>query len=278
MKGLARRHGSRVAIVLLAIAIAWVTGVRTGRVKAFTTGAFSGEGRIQVSVRPAYDDELIDADVAMTYTTFGSRHGEGLVIETSFLLPETDREVSLVLDLDRSNARRTWDSSAPNGRVELTLDGDGDQRALIARGVAGELSLEAAFVRGGVMGFRIGGRLTVTAADGRWLEVVLLIETTPSAEEVAGDWAPVDPCERGDCWVDQGAEPGCASHREEEVYVEPAVGCASDWDDDDGWDDDSDWDDWGDDDSDWDDWGDDDWDDNGNDSSDGVDDNGNPTD
>lgn len=286
----ARRHGSRIAIFALSATLAWVMGVRSGRVKAFATGDFYGEGVAEVSLRPAYDEELIDAAVGMTFTTRGSRFSEGLVIETSFRLPETLREVSLRLDLDRAMSRRTWRPGGPEADVSLTVEGRGARPELVADGSAGELELQAAFVREGRLGFRIAGALTVIdAQDGRRVEVELLLETTPTAEEIAGDWAPPapsEPCEIGDCWADRGPEPGCADTTNE-VYVEPSVGC-SDWDyddTDDDWDEDDwgddDWDDngndWGDDDSgddDWIDWGDDDTDDNGNDSDD-TDDNGN---
>lgn len=277
-------HGSRLVLVFIALALTWAMGVRPGRVKAFATGTFSGEGRTLVSLRPAYDDELVDADVATTFTTFGSRHREGLLIETSFELPDSGRELTLVLDLDRSGSRRTWQVGATHMTADLTFDGAGAQRDLVAVGVSGELTLEAAFVREGVLGFRIAGTFTVADADGRQVVVDLTIETTPSAEEVAGDWEPVDPCAAGDCWADQGAEPGCTDSQAE-VYVEPSVGC-SDWIDDI---DDYDYDDWGDDDYDdssddddsWyddsyddDSWDDDGYDDNGNDSDD-TDENGN---
>lgn len=280
----ARRHGSRLAILALSAALAWVMGVRTGRVKAFATGDFYGEGVAELSLRPSYDEELIDAVVSMTFTTYGSRFREGLVIESSFLLPETLREVTLRLDLDRSMSRRTWAPGNPEAEVDLTIEGLGARPDLVAGGSAGELELEAAFVREGRLGFRIAGVVTVVDPhDGRRVEVELLLETTPSAEQIAGDWAPptpADPCEIEDCWADRGPEPGCTDTSPDHVYVEPSVGCSAwdDWDDDDVDDDDYDW---GDDDYDWgdDDWGDDDWgddgtDDNGNDSDD-TDDNGN---
>lgn len=294
MRITARRNGSRIAILALAATIAWVMGVRTGRVKAFATGSFYGEGLVELSLRPAYDDELVDAAVDMTFTTYGSRFSEGLVIESSFILPETLREVSLRLDLDRSMSRRTWTPGSTEAELTLDLEGHGARPDLVASGSAGELRLEAAFVREGRLGFRIAGALTVVDPhDGRRVEVTLMLETTPTAEEIAGDWAPpspAEPCEIGDCWADRGPEPGCDDTRGD-VYVEPAVGCSAwtddDWDDDD-WDDDDwgddEWDDNGndswDDDDDWgdDDWGgddsDDSWDDNGNDSDD-TDDNGN---
>jgi hypothetical protein len=282
MNRLTQRHGSRVAMVLIAVAASWAMGVRSGRVKAFATGSFYGEGRALVSLRPAYDDELVDADVAMTFTTFGSRHREGVVIETSFALP-SGREVALVLDLERSANLRAWQPGTPNASVELTFEGDSTRRDLIAGASEGDLELEAAFVREGVLGFRLAGAFSVVAPDGRVVAVAVTLETTPSAEEVAGEWAPVDPCERGACWEDQGPEPGCADPHSAEVYVEPAVGCSDliediadedvDYDDyDDSWGDDEYDDSWGDDEYD-DSWGDDD-----GDSDDDVDDNGNETD
>lgn len=281
----ARRHGSRFAILALSAAIAWVMGVRTGRVKAFATGDFYGEGVAELSLRPSYDEELIDAAVGMSFTTHGSRFKEGLVIEASFRLPETLREVTLLLDLDRAMSRKSWRPGQPEADVEITIEGLGSRSDLVAKATSGELLLEAAFVREGRLGFRIAGALTVTdPQDGRELTVSLELETTPSAEQIAGDWAPPapnEPCEVGDCWADRGPEPGCSDTSPDHVYVEPSVGCSA-WDDydDDDYDYDDD-DDWGDDDDDWgdDDWGDDDWDDdtddNGNDDSDDTDDNGN---
>lgn len=277
----ARRHGSRFAILALSAAIAWVMGVRTGRVKAFATGDFYGEGVAELSLRPNYDEELIDAAVGMTFTTHGSRFKEGLLIEASFRLPETRREVTLLLDLDRAMSRKSWRLGQPEADVELTIEGLGSRSDLVAKATTGELVLEAAFVREGRLGFRIAGALTVTdPQDGRQIAVTLQLETTPSAEQIAGNWAPptpADPCEVGDCWADRGPEPGCADTSPDYVYVEPSVGCSA-WDD---WDDDDyDDDEWGDDDYDWgdddwdDDWDDDDTDDNGNDSDD-TDDNGN---
>ncbi|HRE91746.1 MAG TPA: hypothetical protein PK095_21690, partial [Myxococcota bacterium] len=144
----------------------------------------------EVSLRPAYEDELIDAAVGMTFTTYGSRFSEGLVIESSFYLPETRREVSLRLDIDRSMSRRTWTPGQPGAEVVLTVEGLGQRPDLVADGSAGELLLEAAFVSEGRLGFRIAGALTVVDPhDGRRVEVTLMLETTPTAEEIAGDWA-----------------------------------------------------------------------------------------
>jgi len=288
---------SRWTMLALAAATAWVTGVRTPRVKAFSTGSYSGVGRVELRLEPlSYEGETLEVMAGMTFGTGMSTFGQGLKVRSSFRLPKTGETVILYLDLDRSGGRKSWSAGDPamNARLSTQL---GDKQRFDAVAVSGGLTLDAAFVREGVVGFRLVGLIELVDAgrdavigteDDLRTELDLVLESTPSAEEVAGPNAVVDRCEYGDCWDDQGpGEFGCTETSEgdtlyiEEPYAAP-VGCSAETADDDG-DDDS----WSDDDDNW--WTDDDglddngndsddgFDDNGNDSDDGFDDNGNPT-
>jgi hypothetical protein len=285
---------ARWMMVALAAATAWVTGVRTPRVKAFSAGSYSGVGRVELRLEPlSYAGETLEVMAGMTFGTGISTFGQGLMVRSSFRLPKTGETVVLVLDLDRSSGRKSWSAGEPSMNARLYTQRD-HQKGFDAIGVGGGVTLDAAFVREGVVGFRLVGLLElvdggldglVGTEDDLRTELDLVLESTPTAEEVAGPNAVADRCEYGDCWDDRGpSQVGCTTTSEEddldieEPYAAP-VGCTGETDDDDSWSDEDDYDSWFGDDDDDDDssWTDDDVDDNGNDSDDGFDDNGNPT-
>lgn len=279
---------SRLGAWLLAGVMAAGLGVRGPRVKAFATGSYAGEGRLALSLTSSDTGEVLDADVGLSFSTATSTRPEGLRLEAAFRWPQEARDVRLVLDLERRGGKRAWTIGA-DATATLTVTNGAPAGAFDGVGTSGELALEAAFVRDGVLGFRVGGVFEVVdpgpdgllgTDDDRAFEVVVTAESRPTAEDIAGDWQPVDECGDGRCWEPAASEPGCAGEPAVVVYEPSTVGCW-DWvddvvDDDDDWSDD----DWGDDEDDWSDDDDDDWgddvDDNGNGDS-GVDDNGNPT-
>lgn len=284
---------ARVGILALSLLIAGAMGVRTPRVKAFVTGTHAGAGRVEVALWPSnHAGEAYEALAGMTFSTASSQFRQGLLVRTSFRLPRTDEAVVLTMDLDRANGRKRWEPGGTAMTARLYVQSEGGLARFDGVAVGGELELEAAFVRQGRVGFRIAGYLELSepgpdgvplSEDDPKMVVEVMVETRPTAEEVAGPggaWIMDQPCELERCWDDQGpAAVGCTAYESDHdaLWVEDPepVGCA-DWDDgDDGWD----WDD--DDSSGWYDDDDDDssgsWDDNGNStSSGGYDDNGNP--
>ncbi len=287
---------SRWLMVALAAATAWVTSVRTPRVKAFSAGSYSGVGRVELRIEPlSYAGETLDVMAGMTFGTGLSTFGQGLLVRSSFRLPKSGETVVLVLDLDRSGGRKSWSAGEPSliARLSTQLD---DKQGFEALAVSGGVTLDAAFVREGVVGFRLIGLLelveggldgVVGTEDDLRTELDLVLESTPTAEEVAGPHVVVDRCEYGDCWDDQGpGDVGCAEPTDDDtLYIEEPydapIGCSSetdDSDDDESTDDEDIYEDsWFDEDADEDDDESTEDDDNGNDSDDGLDDNGNPT-
>ncbi len=235
---------SRMTVILLAAAIGWITGVRAPRAQTFGEAAFAGKGRATLTItRVMASGGEDDAEAApievyarMTFGTELSAFQQGLYARSSFTMPGLDGAEGvttvLVVDVDRSNGRRSWEPDVSGMSDDATSEdvGDGPIRARLyevrdgesgfdARPRAGHLDLEASVVTRTAAGFRLRGWLALLDAGPDGLEdtsddlafdIELTLESVPSPEALAGQGTAPLPrpvggvCDPSVCWVDAG--------------------------------------------------------------------------
>jgi len=224
-----RPVAQRLLIGAFAIATCTALGVRSRSTHAspWVKSEFKGPARaaltIHDSVRPGAESPALPYDVyaSTVYGTEVSKFGHGLFLKTTFDVPNTEDRAVLIVDLNRTGSRTTWDGDDGaylKGRYYLVAQRTG-QVYFDANATSGELKLEKIAIAEGSIGFRIRGFLELTdigddriidTQDDGVTEIELVFETIPPPEAVAAG-APqpsplpsVDYCEWPDCYEDPG--------------------------------------------------------------------------
>lgn len=194
----------RAVIVAVALSAGLALGARSpsSRATPWVASEFKGPSRSVLTIQESRGSSAeissppTDVYVASVYGTEISSFAYGVLVRTSFVVPDTGDVATLIVDLNRHGSRTRWagdDDGQVRARFYIARSSNGEI-TLDARAVSGDLRLDAIAIINDAIGFRVRGWLELVdpGPDGRLdtgddhvVDVELAIETRPTPEAIA---------------------------------------------------------------------------------------------